>query len=113
MKEIYYGRKLDLLLTISSAIVTAIVCNYFLAYFTKVTSLELIVFSSTIGFGIGTIAALIILSLMSIFQSGLIIGLLNLLGLWFWSGSYIAIVTGGTTGSIVGAGCAISTRLWN
>jgi hypothetical protein len=58
------------------------------------------------------IASLIILSIMSIINSGLA-GLLNLLGLWFWSGSYIAIAIGGTTGSIVGAGCAIFVRLWD
>jgi hypothetical protein len=112
MNTIYSGDKLNLLLSLFSAIATWVICTHFIDLFTCVGNLELIIFSGSIGFGIGTIASLIILSLMSIIYSGLG-GLLNLLGLWFWSGSYIAITIGGTTGSVIGTGCAIFTRLWN
>jgi hypothetical protein len=110
MNEIYSGNKLYLFLSILSVIVTFIICNQFIALFTHIKDIELIVFSGVVGFGNGTVTSLIILSLMAIIDSGLA-GLLNLLGLWFWSGSYIAITIGGTTGGIVGAGCAIFARL--
>jgi hypothetical protein len=110
MSTIYSGNKLNLILSLFSAIATWIICIQFINLFTHIGNLELIAFSGSIGFGIGTIVSLIILSLMSIIYSGLG-GLFNLLGLWFWSGSYIAITIGGTTGSVIGTGYAIFTRL--
>jgi hypothetical protein len=110
MNTIYAGNKLNLLLSVLSAITTWIVCAELTTLFTHISNLELIIFSGSIGFGVGTIASLVILSLMSIIKFGLG-GLLNLLGLWFWSGSYIAITIGGTTGSVIGTGCGIFTRL--
>jgi hypothetical protein len=112
MSTIYSGNKLNIILSIFSAITTLIICTQFITPFTHIGDLELIFYGGVVGFSIGTIASLIILSIMLIINSGLA-GLLGLLGLWFWSGSYIAITIGGTTGSIIGSGCAMFARLWN
>jgi hypothetical protein len=89
--------------TLLTVFFTGITCYLFLNCFDRVSELELIIFASLLGFGIGTIVSLITLTIDSVISCGLF----SILATWFWYGSYFAISIGGTIGSIVGAGCAI------
>jgi hypothetical protein len=95
--------------TLTTGILTGVICYLTLGFFDRISDTEIIILASSIGFGIGTIISLIILTIDSIVSSGF----LSILGTWFWYGSYYAISIGGTVGSIVGAGCGIFTSLQN
>jgi hypothetical protein len=89
------------------AIVTVIACYPVINSFDRLNDLELIIFASVLGFGVGTIVWLIILSAGATLSSGVF----SIFAAWFWYGSYYAISIGGTIGSITGAGCAIFIRI--
>jgi hypothetical protein len=100
-------KNLHLFLGASAAILTWLMSKLIIPCFSPVGDLELTIFAGVIGFGWGTIFALIILSVWDIFSNGLF----SLLALWFWGGSYIAIITGGLTGCLAGIACGIFMRI--
>ncbi len=95
------------LFSIYSVIFTWQGITQILTFFNHVGDLEITIFAGVIGFGLGTITSLTILSIGCIFYPGL----LSLLAMWFWSGSYIAIIAGGSTGGLTGVICGIFMRI--
>jgi hypothetical protein len=96
------GSYINYLLSIYSLILTWQGVTQILAYFQHVGDLAIAIFAGVIGVGIGTITFLAILSIGCIFWP---------FGMWFWSGSYVAITVGGVTGGFAGVLCGILTRI--
>jgi hypothetical protein len=107
------------------------ILNYGCLLFVKSASnLELILFTIGIGTSVGIIINLILHGIFCIWTEScrhyrtsnildpnsnicmsIIYGMGNLLGFYFWSGAYLAIVNGGSSGAIGGIICASGSML--
>jgi hypothetical protein len=95
------------LLTLSPIVIAVIAIEQIILNFTSISNVELIIFASLIGYGIGVLTSLVIISIASVASSRLD----SLVGILFWHGAYFSLTLGGIGGVIIGVGCAIFTML--